>query len=208
MDTYAASLEKWLQNQMPRVAKKSTLRLLDTPPLHISTARIKMFSPRIPLSLTNDEDKTVPRVCCSVDLARCLASARHILRTDEPPRQIFIYAFTERSVVQPSIELSQEPVRAGEVWIVPHRMGNWELYPDVIGELRLMEMNGEGNRFVFAVRCGQSVTLRTGETLREGPIYRIEVTINRQDCTVNVGECWEIDPSIFDRALDCYTVSN
>lgn len=207
METYAASLEKWLQNQLPRVAKKSNLRLLDTPPLHISTARIRMFSPRIPLSAMSDEDKTVPRVCCSVDLARCIASARHILRTDEVPRQIFIYGFDERSVVQPSVELSQEPVRAGEVWIVPHRMGNWELKPLVLGEMRLLEMNGEGNRFVFAVRCGTDVTLRSGEILREDKVYRLPVSLNRQTDEVNVGDSSTIDLTAFFAAQDGYTVS-
>lgn len=207
METYAASLEKWLQNQLPRVAKRSTLRLLDTPPLHISTARIRMFSPRIPYSVMHNEDNTVPRVCCSVDLARCIASARHILRTDEVPRQIFIYGFDERSVVQPSVELSQEPVRAGEVWIVPHRMGNWEIKPRVLGEMRLLEMNGEGNRFVFAVRCGQDVALRDGQTLREDTVYRLPVSLNRQTEEVTVGECSEIDLDLFFKAQEGYGVS-
>lgn len=207
MESYAASLDTWLQNQMPRVMKKLTPRLLDTPPLHISTSRVRVFSPRIPLSVLSDEDKTVPRVCCSVDLARCIASARHILRTGDVPRQVFIYGFTERSVVQPSVELSQEPVRAGEVWIVPHRMGNWEISPELLGEMRLLEMDGEGNRFTFVVRCGQEVTLRNGETLREGIAYRLPVAIKHQTQEVTVGDCTEVSVDTFFNAKDGYGVS-
>ncbi|MCT7475849.1 hypothetical protein N5V81_12770 [Escherichia coli] len=40
-------------------------------------------------------------------------------------------------MAQPSVNLTQEPNRAGEVWIVPHRMSNWDIKPIYLGEMRL-----------------------------------------------------------------------
>jgi len=207
MNTYDASLDRWLQNQMPRVVKKLAPKLVSVPPLHISVGTIRTFSPRIPLSAMPDEDKTVPRVCCSLDLVRCIESARHVLSTIEVPSRVYIYGFDERSVVQPSIELSQEPVRAGEVWVVPHRMSNWEIPAKVYGEMRLMEMGTNGGHFVFVVRTNRDLTFTANQQLKADRTYQLKVRVNQSNGIASVSDAKEIAAESFAKALNGYTVT-
>ncbi|AWN09107.1 hypothetical protein MLDJOKPK_00194 [Salmonella phage SPAsTU] len=206
-DTLDPSLERWAERQMPQVAKKLTLRMLDAPPLHLSKCKIPTFCPRIPLSVATDEDKTVPRICCSLDLERCIKGARHNFSAIEIPTRLFLYGFHERAVAQPSVNLTQEPNRAGEVWIVPHRMSNWDIKPIYLGEMRLSELRGEGHIFVYHLGFGEDVRLSNSQLLKGGKFYRLQVTVHWDTGEVKVSEAVETPRTGFDNALNEYVVT-
>ncbi|QVW55226.1 hypothetical protein pEaSNUABM29_00186 [Erwinia phage pEa_SNUABM_29] len=206
-DTLDPSLERWAERQMPRVAKKMTLRMLNDQPLHLSKCKIPAFSPRIPLSAAPDEDKTVPRICCSVDLERCIKGARHNFSAIEIPTRLYLYGFHERAVVQPSVSLTEEPNRAGEVWIVPHRMSNWDIKPIYLGEMRLSELRGEGHIFIYHLCFGQDIRLSTSQLLKADQFYRLQVSIDWESGEVKVSDAVETPRTGFDNALNEYVVS-
>lgn len=201
------SLERWCERQMPHVAKKLTLRKLTEQPLHLSKCKIPTFSPRIPLSCAPDEDKTVPRICCSVDLERAIKGARHNFSAIEIPTRLYLYGFDERDVAQPSVNLTQEPNRAGEVWIVPHRMSNWDIKPIYLGEMRLSELRNGGHVFVYHLSFGQDVRLSTSQLLKAGEFYRLIISVNWERGEVKVSEAVAAARTAFDNALNEYVVS-
>ncbi|ANZ48831.1 hypothetical protein BIZ83_gp022 [Erwinia phage vB_EamM_ChrisDB] len=206
MADYDASLVKWYENQMPKVAKKLALKGLDTPPLHIG-GKVKIFSPRIPYSPADGEDLTIPRVCCSLALKNCIIGARHNFRSLDIQQRIHIYAFDERSVVQPSVDVTKEPNRAGEVWIVPHRMANWEIKPKVLGEMRLVMLSHDSSEFMYAVQVGETIAFDSSKKLEAGQTYLIRITIKMGEVTnVTDPELTSVDH--YHGALNAYTVAS
>ena len=209
-DTIEPSLVKWLEQQLPRTAKKVSLKKLDSAPLHISDRKISVFTPRIPYSVYRDEDKTVPRICCSVDLERCLRGVRRYFTPAETATAVprfYLYGFDERDVVQPSIELSAEPYRANEVWIVPHRLSNWEIKPSMVGELRLVRLANNGYTHTLAVALNQDVRLNANQLLKSGSFYELTVTCSEREPQITISDAKEISRGIFDAALNEYTVT-
>lgn len=209
-DTIEPSLVKWLEQQLPRTAKKVSLKKLDSAPLHISDRKISVFTPRIPYSVYRDEDKTVPRICCSVDLERCLRGVRRYFTPAETASAVprfYLYGFDERDVVQPSIELSAEPYRANEVWIVPHRLSNWEIKPSMVGELRLVRLANNGYTHTLAVALNQDVRLNANQLLKGGSFYELTVTCSEREPQITISDAKEISRGIFDAALNEYTVT-
>lgn len=209
-DTIEPSLVKWLEQQLPRTAKKVSLKKLDSAPLHISDRKISVFTPRIPYSVYRDEDKTVPRICCSVDLERCLRGVRRYFTPAETTNAVprfYLYGFDERDVVQPSIELSAEPYRANEVWIVPHRLSNWEIKPSMVGELRLVRLANNGYTHTLAVALNQDVRLNANQLLKSGSFYELTVTCSEREPQITISDAKEISRGIFDAALNEYTVT-
>ncbi len=209
-DTIEPSLVKWLEQQLPRTAKKVSLKKLDSAPLHISDRKISVFTPRIPYSVYRDEDKTVPRICCSVDLERCLRGVRRYFTPAETASAVprfYLYGFDERDVVQPSIELSAEPYRANEVWIVPHRLSNWEIKPSLVGELRLVRLANNGYTHTLAVALNQDVRLNANQLLKSGSFYELTVTCSEREPQITISDAKEISRGIFDAALNEYTVT-
>lgn len=209
-DNVEPSLVKWLEQQLPRTAKKVSLKKLDTAPLHISDKKIPVFTPRIPHSVYSDEDKTVPRICCSVDLEKCLRGVRRYFVPspyEDMRHRYYLHAFDERDVVQPSVELSSEPFRANEVWIVPHRLSNWEIKPTVIGELRLVRLADNGYKHTLAVALHEDVRLNSNQLLKAGKFYEITVAISEREPLIVVSDAVEISRGIFDAALNEYTVT-
>lgn len=209
-DTIEPSLVKWLEQQLPRTAKKVSLKKLDSAPLHISDRKISVFTPRIPYSVYRDEDKTVPRICCSVDLERCLRGVRRYFTPAETATAVprfYLYGFDERDVVQPSIELSAEPYRANEVWIVPHRLSNWEIKPSLVGELRLVRLANNGYTHTLAVALNQDVRLNANQLLKSGSFYELTVTCSEREPQITISDAKEISRGIFDAALNEYTVT-
>lgn len=209
-DTIEPSLVKWLEQQLPRTAKKVSLKKLDSAPLHISDRKISVFTPRIPYSVYRDEDKTVPRICCSVDLERCLRGVRRYFTPAETATVVprfYLYGFDERDVVQPSIELSAEPYRANEVWIVPHRLSNWEIKPSLVGELRLVRLANNGYTHTLAVALNQDVRLNANQLLKGGSFYELTVTCSEREPQITISDAKEISRGIFDAALNEYTVT-
>lgn len=209
-DTIEPSLVKWLEQQLPRTAKKVSLKKLDSVPLHISDRKISVFTPRIPYSVYRDEDKTVPRICCSVDLERCLRGVRRYFTPAETATAVprfYLYGFDERDVVQPSIELSAEPYRANEVWIVPHRLSNWEIKPSMVGELRLVRLANNGYTHTLAVALNQNVRLNANQLLKGGSFYELTVACSEREPQITISDAKEISRGIFDAALNEYTVT-
>lgn len=201
------SLERWLLQQMPRVVKKVKLRQLNEQPLHLSKSKISVFSPRIPLSVAQDEDMTVPRICCSVDITRCIHGVRHLFSTIEIPTRLFLHGFHERAVVQPSVDLTCEPNRAGEVWIVPHRMSNWDIKPTMLGEMRLSSLGESGSKFTYQMCFGQDVRWNSYQLLKAGVFYEAFVTVNWEKETLQCSDAKEVGRSAFDTALNEYSVT-
>lgn len=206
MPDYDTSLTRWFENQMPKVAKKLKLRGLDTTPLHVG-GNIKLFTPRIPNSPAEGEDVTIPRVCCSLTLKNCMVGARHNFYTLDTQVRIYFYGFVERSVVQPSVDVTKEPNRDGEVWIVPHRMANWEIKPIVLGDMRLVELAEEGLRLTYVAMVQSPVAFDSGLTLQPGKAYRFTVKMNGGELA-SISEPTIVDASVYHEALNCYTVVN
>lgn len=206
MADYDASLVRWFENQMPKVAKKLTLRGLETPPLHIG-GKVKIFSPRIPSSPADGEDLTIPRVCCSLALKNCMIGARHNFRSPDVQTRIYIYGFDERSVVQPSIDVTKEPNRAGEVWIVPHRMANWEMKPRVLGEFRLLETSKDCDKLTYVVQVGETVAFDSGFKLEAGETYSVTVTMSMGEVS-NISTPKPVSVKEYHDALNGYTVAS
>ena len=135
-------MNDWLNGQHPTVRKLAKAVVLedDERVYHIGPEKIQRFYPRIPGSTAKGEDRTVSRICCSLDISRALYGGRHHL----PEPRIYLYEFAEREVLLPSTTLTQEGKRGSEVWIVPHKLANWNIKPAVVGEMRLLERNESG----------------------------------------------------------------
>ena len=204
MADYDASLEKWRENQMPRVAKKLTLRGVTTPPLHVG-GKVKVFSPRLPNNPAPGEDQTVPRICCALTLKNCNIGARHNFQFASEKPRLYLYAFDERSVVQPSVDVTKEPNRAGEIWIVPHRMANWDITPTVIGDMRLLKMANEFRTLDYVLMVNQPTLWDTGETLKPDVAYQFTVTWSPE---VRFSALQEVPVAVYHDALNGYTVAS
>ncbi|QVW56399.1 hypothetical protein pEaSNUABM6_00263 [Erwinia phage pEa_SNUABM_6] len=203
MAEHDASLDKWFLNQLPRVAKKLTIKGIETPPLHIG-GQVRVFTPRLPNNPAPGEDQTIPRVCCSLTVKNCCVGARHNFQfANENPR-LFIYAFDERSIVQPSVEVTKEPNRAGEVWIVPHRMANWEIKPRVIGEMRLANMAKDYTELDYVLMVSEPTVWENGTTLKPDTAYHFKVVWSPE---FRFTEPKVVPVAVYHDALNAYTVS-
>ena len=120
---------------------------------------------------------------------------------------MYLYGFDERDVAQPSVNLTQEPNRAGEVWIVPHRMSNWDIKPIYLGEMRLSELRNGCHVFVYHLSFGQDVRLSTSQLLKAGEFYRLIISVNWERGEVKVSEAVATARTAFDNALNEYVVS-
>lgn len=204
MADYDPSLEKWFENQLPRVAKKLALKGLSVPPLHLG-GKVKTFTPRLPNNPAPGEDQTIPRVCCALSIANCCIGARHNFQFASENPRLYLYAFDERSVVQPSVEVTKEPNRAGEVWIVPHRMANWEIKPRVVGEMRLVRMSEVYTHLEYVILVSEPVAWDSGLTLQPDTAYRVAVTWS-PEFRMTVPKV--VPMSVYHDALDGYTVAS
>lgn len=203
MANFDPSLEKWFENQLPRVAKKLALKGLSTPPLHLG-GKVRVFTPRLPNNPAPGEDQTIPRICCGLSVMNCCIGARHNFQfANENPR-LYLYAFDERSVVQPSVEVTKEPNRAGEVWIVPHRMANWEIKPRVMGEMRLTKMAECYSRLDYVIMVSEPIMWDTGVTLQPDTAYQFSVTWS-PEFRFTVPK--SVPVSVYHDALNGYTVA-
>lgn len=203
MAEYDSSLERWFENQMPKVAKKLALKNVATPPLHVG-GKVRSFAPRLPNNPAPGEDQTIPRICCSLSIKNCCVGARHNFQfANENPR-LYLYSFLERSVVQPSVEVTKEPNRAGEVWIVPHRMANWDITPRVVGEMRLVKMAEQYTRLTYVMLVSEPVIWDESLTLKPDTAYQFTVHWT-PNVTFTVPT--PVDISCYHQALAEYTVA-
>lgn len=205
MADYDATLDKWLLNQMPAVVKKLSLKGIDTPPLHIG-GKVKVFTPRIPHSPSYGEDLTIPRICCGLTLKNCIVGARHNFRSLENRKRIYIYSFDERSVVRPSIDVTKEPNRAGEIWIVPHRMSNWTITPRVLGEMRLVMISHDDNELMYVIQVGETMAFDSNKKLEAGKTYLFTITLGDWE-TLKVSDPDPADVDYYHGSLNSYTIA-
>lgn len=203
MIPHDASLDKWFENQLPRVAKKLSVRGIDVPPLHVG-GKVKVFIPRLPSSPAPGEDQTIPRVCCSLTIKNCCTGARHNFQFASETPRLFLYSFLERSVVQPSVDVTKEPNRAGEVWIVPHRMANWEITPRVIGEMRLVNMTNDYTKLEYVMMVSEPVKWDNELTLQPDVAYGYTVVWSPD---LSFSQPKPVPLEVYHNALTAYTVS-
>lgn len=175
-------LKKWLRMQMPSVQKKVKPVRLDEGefPLHVGPAKIRSFYPRIPGEIAPGEDNTIGRVCCSLSLTQALWGGRHHF----PAERLYLYRFTEREVLLPSVSLTQEGKRGNEVWIVPHRMENWNIKPERAGEARLVARTSLDDwmkyelTYVVQIAGDEPIPFERGKLLQPGRFYEFRVEKN------------------------------
>lgn len=174
-----AELKKWLRMQMPSVQKKVKAVKLEEGefPLHVGPHKIRSFYPRIPGEIAAGEDNTVGRVCCSLMLSQALWGGRHHF----PAERLYLYRFTETEVVLPSTALTQEGKRGNEVWIVPHRMENWNIKPIKSGEARLIARTSLDEwmkyelSYVIKVMGDDPIPFERGKVMQPGRYYEFRV---------------------------------
>lgn len=176
MDKVPQSLIRWFEQQMPNITKSMEVAKISVPPIHVGGTNIKTFCPRIPSNPFTGEDLTIPRICCSADIIRALIGGRH--NFDGMPKTVLsIYTFEERDIVRPSTSLTKEPNRNGEIWIVPHRLSNWDMKPDVVGEMRLFSMSESTGEKTFAMTVNREVNFDRGVTLKPECYYLVKITM-------------------------------
>ncbi len=177
-----AELKKWLRMQMPSVQKKVKAVKLDEDefPLHVGPHKIRSFYPRIPGEIAPGEDNTVGRVCCSLTLGQALWGGRHHF----PAERLYLYRFVEDQVLIPSTALTQEGKRGNEVWIVPHRMENWNIKPEKAGEARLISRSSLDEwltyelSYIVRVTGDVPIPFERGKVMQPGRYYEFRVVKN------------------------------
>ena len=93
------------------------------------------------------------------------------------------------------------------MWIVPHRLSNWEIKPSVVGELRLVRLANNGYTHTLAVALNQDVRLNANQLLKSGSFYELTVTCSEREPQITISDAKEISRGIFDAALNEYTVT-
>lgn len=188
----AKSLETFVESLMPSVAKNLTPMHSEHPLIHIAGGNVPIFTPRIPQSLKSGEDQTVPRICVSTYLSECIKSARHTVReiywhSGELP----VYTFNERDFLAATRRVTKEPF-TGEGWIVPHRLSNWEMKPELVARIRLIEFNG-ADTTTYNIRCvirvNKAFQWDGSTTLEAGKDYIFKCTLNENNddkCTTEL----------------------
>ena len=190
------SLTKWLGGQMPSVQKKVKPVHLDRDEvlLHIGPSKIKSFYPRVPGSVAPGEDTTVGRVCCSLNLEKALWGGRHHF----PSERLYLYAFEERDVLVPSVSLTQEGKRGNEVWIVPHRMENWNIVPLRVGEARIISRTCPDDTLEYEVTYvvkidNIDIPFDDATVLKAGCFYEIVVSRGGKWRAIDKGQDIQVD---------------
>lgn len=197
------SLETWRNSQNPKLYTRLRPRGIESAPLHVSANPIRKFIPRIPLSCAPGEDQTVARVCCAISLENCFKGAAWNFKENTPTR-FHVYGFDERAVIDPTTTLTQEPSRNGEVWIVPHRLSNWDLTPESVGQMRLISHTEDKLRYTYVLQNYTEVVLNDGTTLETG-WWEIEMRVNARN-ELSLQLLGHSDSNTFGNAANVYSV--
>lgn len=174
---YDTKLDSWRNGQNPKIFTRLRPRKVSTPPLHISAVSVRRFVPRIPKSIAPGEDQTVPRVCCSLSLAKCFQGARWNYDELPGPSCFNVYGFDVRNVIDPTVTLTKEPTRNGEVWVVPYQLAYWELTPQLLGQLRLLKYTSDNKRFTYVLFAHQELVFDDSCTVDRG-YWLVEATLD------------------------------
>ncbi len=149
------SIERWLEMQNPAIQKSVTVVDFVRPLLHLSTnGNIRKFTPRIPKSLYDGEDQTVPRVCVSTNLVETLIGAAWNFK--ELQSQVIydsldfvVYGLDVDKAIRPTKKLTQEGVATGELWVVPFRMSMYEIQPSRIATMSITSIANTGTNVII-----------------------------------------------------------
>lgn len=152
-------LSEWLKLQSRKV--RSNVTIIQAPcAYHVSMdAKVKNFTPMIGDRQGDTEDRTIPRVCCSLSIHKAIsghaAVAYDSVRTwNKGKVPIFsIYEFGFNEYLKPNEKLVFDASVTDEIWIVPHSPETTYFKAPVVGEfvlLRIEELYDRGsNNTVF-----------------------------------------------------------
>tara|TARA_Y100001960_G_scaffold114889_1_gene123008 strand:+ start:381 stop:1028 length:648 start_codon:yes stop_codon:yes gene_type:complete len=173
-------IERWLEMQNPSIQKSVRAVDCSQPLLHLSAnGTIRKFTPRIPKSLYDGEDQTVPRVCVSASLVETLIGAawnfkelRNQVNFDS--LDFVVYGLDVEQAIRPTKKLTQEGVATGELWVVPYRMQMYEIQPSRIATLSIASImaNGEQTTLDLVVDVREEMMLDASTKLKVG-FYRL-----------------------------------
>lgn len=171
-------MDRWLGMQNPETLKSLNVVEYDTPQnvYHISdNASIRIFSPRIPHYRGGEEDATVPRVCVSVSLADTLYGTSYYY-LDNPKLRgttFTLYKFEVSEAIRPTKKILQYPKAIGELWLVPHTLTNYELEPEVVAKVTVVEVKDSDATITLVVNCTEDVPFGAGYDKLCAGIYRL-----------------------------------
>lgn len=169
-------MERWLGSQNPSIMKSVSAVEVKQPLLHISSnPAIRKFTPRIPKSLYDGEDQTVPRVCVSTNLVEVLIGAAWNFvdfqsQVDYDSLDFVVYGLNTDYAIRPTKKLTQEGLATGELWIVPHRIDMYEIKPTRMANMSISGVAREnGNIFIdFVVDVREEMLLTSTSSLQPG----------------------------------------
>lgn len=200
---YDTKLDTWRNGQNPKIFTRLRPRKVFTPPLHISAVPVRHFIPRIPKSIAPGEDQTVPRICCSLSLAQCFQGARWNYETAPGPLRFNVYGFDVTNVIDPTVALTKEPSRNGEVWVVPYQLAYWDIVPNKMGGLRLLGHSKDERRYQY-VLFAYSPIIFDRQTIERG-YWLVEATLGR-DGNVALQLLGSTDAETFGNSTSAYKV--
>lgn len=171
-----AEIERWLEMQNPSIQKSVAVVEVTRPLLHLSSnPTIRKFTPRIPKSLYDGEDQTVPRICVSTNLIETLIGAAWNFvdfqsQVNYDSLDFVVYGLTTDSAVRPTKKLTQEGIATGELWIVPHRMSVYEMLPTRIANLSISNVLRKGEEIYldFVIELREEMLLTASRNLQPG----------------------------------------
>lgn len=171
-----AEIERWLEMQNPSIQKSVTVVEVTRPLLHLSSnPTIRKFTPRIPKSLYDGEDQTVPRICVSTNLIETLIGAAWNFvdfqsQVNYDSLDFVVYGLTTDSAIRPTKKLTQEGIATGELWVVPHRMSVYEMLPTRIANLSISNVlrKGEDIYLDFVIELREEMLLTASRSLQPG----------------------------------------
>lgn len=172
----SAEIERWLEMQNPSIQKSVAVVEVTQPLLHLSSnSNIRKFTPRIPKSLYDGEDQTVPRVCVSANLVDTLIGAAWNFegfqtQVDYSAVDYVVYGLDVDTALRPTKKLTQEGIATGEFWVVPHRLSMYEITPTRIANLSISNIlrNGENIYLDFVIDVREEMLLTSGQGLEPG----------------------------------------
>lgn len=199
------NMRRWVENQRPDVVKNVNSKDVNGV-LHMSdTPTIRKFIPRLPESVKKSEDRTIARVCCALDLEGCFYGIPHHLGHSQ--ERLYLYHLPVDEVVVPNKKLSGVAVTDGEVWVVPHRLSNWEIKPTIVGFAYLTQVHhsDDSNRYItYLVNL-----LKDGCDVACDVYYKAHVKLNHDDGIVTDVEICECKPTLaeLESAKNGYSVT-
>lgn len=199
------NMRRWIENQRPDVVKNVNSQNVDGV-LHMSdTPTIRKFIPRLPESVKKSEDRTIARVCCALDLQGCFYGVPHHLEHHQ--ERLYLYHLPVDEVVVPNKKLSGVAVTDGEVWVVPHRLSNWEIKPTIVGFVYLTQIHHSGDSNTYATYLVNLLKDDRGNAC--DVYYRAHVKFSHGDCTVTDVEICECKPTLaeLESAKNGYSVT-